>query len=114
MTDNTEDTVEDILRTGNIPLRLKIIYRVPPFLLTLYLAILVTILLPILIGWLAGEIAKLLLVDQNVSFVYLLGLWGMGLAVIGGISASLIGTAAIWSATSDAGKRLWKYLRGGQ
>ena len=96
-----------------VPTWLKVVYRGPLVIIAVVFAILATLGLPLVAGFaLALIVASISANDGSGGALYWLGLWMIGLAVVGGLGGALIAVVAVWGATFDAIKRTWGLLRG--
>ena len=88
----------------------RLAYRIPFFIVELFVILLFSVLLPVLAGNLL--IFGMGIVGNEYAFLLrLLGYWCVGLVTIGGAGIAIFVLLAIWSALKDAAVRLWKLIR---
>lgn len=88
----------------------RLAYRVPFFILEVFLIALFTIAVPVGAGWVL--VAGMEIIQPGYPYlVRLLGYWLLGAVTIGGAGITIIGVAALWSALKDSAVRLLKLIR---
>ncbi len=95
-----------------VPFWLKASYRGPLLILIIVIALIVTIGLPLLAGWLTWLMFQAFTKSDAVVLLRAFGLWVAGVAAIGAIGISVVVAISFWSATLDAIKRTLGLLRG--
>jgi hypothetical protein len=97
---------------GDIPLRLRIAYRIPVVIVVLVIAIILTFILPYLAGFVMyGALAIMLGLNDAPVWLATLSAWLVGLVSIGGATALGVVMIAFWSSALDTIKSAWRFLR---
>lgn len=104
-----------------VPLALKLLYRMPLALASILLAILLTIVVPLLAGWsFLSMLASLMLAPDQIGLSLQMlplppdyfRLWAIGVIAIVGIVAGGVLIGIIWAETFRTVRRFFAFLRG--
>lgn len=95
---------------GNRMYMTRLVYRIPFFILELFVILLFSVLVPVLAGTVL--IFGMKIIGNEYAFlIRLLGYWCVGLVTIGGAGIAIFVLLAFWSALKDSAVRLWKLIR---